>query len=86
MGALDDPRNATAGLPGGAELNAQADRLDAVTASLRAAVARQAGLLEAARVVLALAGVAARSSGVPLGSTATDIARAALDAATAPRA
>lgn len=77
---------AQAALPGGADLNAQAARLDATTESLRNAVVRQAGLLEAARVVLALAGVAAKSSGVPLGSTMIDVARAALDAATAPRA
>ena len=74
-----------AALPSIADMDAAGANLDAVTQALRTAAARQAGLLDAARVVLALAGVAAKGSGIPLGSTAVDLARAALDAATEKR-
>ena len=85
MSGIDDPINATIGLPGGADLNAAAERLDAVTASLRGAVRNRAGLLAAARVVLELAGVAVKGAGVPLGSTAVDLARVALEMASGER-
>jgi hypothetical protein len=86
MSGIDDPKNATLGLPSAADMDGADAKLDAVTAALRNAAARQAGLLDAARVVLALAGVAMKGAGIPLGSTAADLARAALDAATEPRA
>jgi len=73
---------AQAALPSIADMDGAGAKLDAVTQALRTAAARQAGLLDAARVVLALSGVALKAGGVPLGSTATDLARAALDAAT----
>jgi len=85
VSGLDDPKNETVGLPSLAEMNDAGAKLDAVTLALRSAAARQAGLLDAARVVLALSGVAMKAAGVPLGSTAVDLARAALDAATEPR-
>ena len=81
MSGIDHPSNADP-LPSARDMDGASAKLDAVTVALRTAAARQAGLLEAARVVLALAGVAAKTSGVPLGSTAVDLARAALDAAT----
>ena len=81
----DVDRMLKAELPKIADMDAAGAKLDAVTAALRTAAARQAGLLDAARVVLALAGVAVKGSGVPLGSVAIDVARAALDAATEKR-
>jgi len=72
-------------LPSASDMDGASAKLDAVTQALRNAAARQAGLLDAARVVLALAGVAMKGAGIPLGSTATDLARAALDAATEKR-
>ena len=85
MSGIDDPKNATIGLPSASDMDAAGAKLDAATVALRTAAARQAGLLDAARVVLALAGVAVKGSGVPLGSVAIDVARAALDAATEKR-
>lgn len=85
MSGIDDPVNATLGLPGGTDLNAAAERLDAVTAALRGAVRTRAGLLAAARVVLELAGAGVRTAGVPLGSTAIDLAKVALEMAAGER-
>lgn len=74
-----------AGLPSGGAIGSTADGNDAHATAIQAAARRVTGLIDAARVLLVLSGGALGVAGVPLGATAADLARAALDAATEPR-
>lgn len=85
MSGIDDPKNATVGLPSLGKIEGDAAANDAHATAIKAAARRVTGLVEAARVLLVLSGGALGVAGVPLGATAADLARAALDAATEPR-
>lgn len=74
-----------AGLPSGAKFADDEANDDAAAGAIKAAARRVTGALDAARLLLALCGGAMKTAGVPLGATAADLARAALDAATEPR-
>ena len=86
MSGIDDPINDRLGLPGLAKIEGDAANDDAASGAIKAAARRVTGALDAARLLLALCGGAMKTAGVPLGATAVDLARAALDAATEKRA
>lgn len=64
--------------PDPAAMLATTEQLDLRAQAIGRAVSMSAGLLDAARVLVALAGVAAKSSNIPLGTTAVEIAEVAL--------
>lgn len=68
-------------IPSPADLDRDADELDARRAALEDAVANEASLIAAARVVLTIAGAVATAAGFPAGSTAAEVARTAIDLA-----
>lgn len=80
MSGIDDPRNATLGLPTAGAMNAQADRLDKIPGILARAQHLEAIALGFLRACEAVGVQAATTLGGPVAGLGAQLARAQLDA------